>query len=295
MAPPVLIPNTAVKRSSGDDSPNGAKVACRQNRGFNVTILTMLSWSGKRKFIYGGTVIVLLAVAIAIPAWNIFYKAPTCFDGLKNGNELGIDCGGSCTKLCPSAFIPPSNVWTRFEQTAPGLYNVAAYIINPNTEGEAFDVPYHVDIYDTNGIPITKYDSTVTLPPNRNTVAFRSSVNVGNSIPSKAVFQFTGIPDWQKQPDGLSKVTVLNKSYSETGQSSSLSVILKNNDVQPIGRMSVYVILYGKDGNAIGFSSTIIDGIAPGGTATAPYTWSSTRNGDVVSIEVLPVLQPLAQ
>jgi len=176
----------------------------------------MLSWSGKRKFIYGGTVIVLLAVAIAIPAWNIFYKAPTCFDGLKNGNELGIDCGGSCTKLCPSAFIPPSNVWTRFEQTAPGLYNVAAYIINPNTEGEAFDVPYHVDIYDTNGIPITKYDSTVTLPPNRNTVAFRSSVNVGNSIPSKAVFQFTGIPDWQKQPDGLSKVTVLNKSYSET-------------------------------------------------------------------------------
>ena len=35
VAPPVLIPNTAVKRSSGDDSLYEAKVACRQNRGFN--------------------------------------------------------------------------------------------------------------------------------------------------------------------------------------------------------------------------------------------------------------------
>ncbi len=36
MEPPVLIPNTEVKRSSGDDSLYGAKVASRQNRVFNI-------------------------------------------------------------------------------------------------------------------------------------------------------------------------------------------------------------------------------------------------------------------
>jgi hypothetical protein len=35
METPVPIPNTVVKRSCGDDSPNWAKVASRQDREFN--------------------------------------------------------------------------------------------------------------------------------------------------------------------------------------------------------------------------------------------------------------------
>lgn len=27
---------------------------------------------------------------------------PTCTDGIKNGNETGVDCGGSCPVLCPA-------------------------------------------------------------------------------------------------------------------------------------------------------------------------------------------------
>jgi hypothetical protein len=40
--------------------------------------------------------IILLIVLI-----RIFYikPAPTCADGIKNGNEQGIDCGGPCLAL----------------------------------------------------------------------------------------------------------------------------------------------------------------------------------------------------
>jgi hypothetical protein len=31
---------------------------------------------------------------------------PTCSDGIKNGDEEGIDCGGSCPELCPGVDIP---------------------------------------------------------------------------------------------------------------------------------------------------------------------------------------------
>jgi len=31
-----------------------------------------------------------------------FYIGPSCYDGIKNGDEIGVDCGGSCPASCPS-------------------------------------------------------------------------------------------------------------------------------------------------------------------------------------------------
>ena len=251
----------------------------------------MASWAQGRRLTYGGIVIVAVLALIAVPAWKIFYKAPTCFDGVKNGNEQGVDCGGSCTKLCPSAFLSPVEDWTSFEETAPGLYNVAAYIVNPNAGVGASNVPYHMQVYDDKGALITEYNSTVTLPPNRNTLAFEGSVNMGNKVPVEGVFQFTGTPDWFLQNDSVAGVEVINKSYVDNATGSSLIVTLKNIGVKPIGRMSVYAVLYDKNSNAVGFSKTIIDSIAAGGSVQAPFTWPVSRNGAVVSIEVLLVVE----
>ncbi|MBU6427043.1 FxLYD domain-containing protein [Patescibacteria group bacterium] len=251
----------------------------------------MVSWAKQRKLLYGGGVIIILLVAIAVPAWKVFYKAPSCFDGIKDGNETGVDCGGSCVKLCPSAFLTPVTDWTRFEEVAPGLYNIATYIENPNIDGEAFGVPYHVQLYDNRGVLIVEYDGTVTLPPHRNVLAFQGAVNTGQRVPSKALFEFTGIPNWHKQADRLVYLSVTDKQYREDETGSALTATLKNNGVLPVGRISVYVVLYDKNNNAIGFSKTIIDSIAAGATVTAPFTWPVDRHGAVVSIEVLPVAE----
>jgi hypothetical protein len=251
----------------------------------------MASWSQKRKLIYGGSIAVILAAAIFLPAFFFFYKAPTCFDGVKNGYEQGVDCGGSCQRLCPSAFLAPNVAWTRLEQVAPSLYNVAAYIVNPNPNAGAASVPYHVILYDAQGIEITEYAGAVTLPPRRNTIAFNGAVSTGKRIPTRALFQFTAPPNWLVQTDPLSAIAVGDKKYVEDAYGASLAVTLKDTSVEPLGRTSVYVVLYDKDGNAIGFSKTIIDTIPGLGSATAPFTWSSSFNGAVISIEVLPVAE----
>ncbi|MFA6404946.1 MAG: hypothetical protein WCW03_03030 [Candidatus Paceibacterota bacterium] len=250
----------------------------------------MSSWVKQRKLTYGGGLVIVLIVLIAIPAWKIFYKVPNCFDGIQNGKEQNIDCGGSCVKLCQSEFLPPVVNWTRLEELAPGLYNVAAYIKNPNISGEAKSVPYKMQLYDSKGILITELNGMVTLPPRRNTIAFQSAVNVGARIPAKVLFEFTNSPQWLKTEDGLNSLIIVDKQYKEEGNS-SLTVNFKNNGVLPLGRLSVYVVLYDRSGNAIGFSKTIIDGIEASGTAVAPFTWPIDRNGEVVSIEVLPVAE----
>jgi hypothetical protein len=56
-----------------------------------------------------------------------------------------------------------------------------------------------------------------------------------------------------------------------------------------LDNVSVYVVLYDKDSNALGFSKTSVDEIPANGSSIAPFTWPLDRNGGVISIEVLPV------
>ena len=251
----------------------------------------MSSWSSNRKFIYATIVIIVVVIVVGVPTFLYFYKAPSCFDGIKNGSEQGIDCGGACQKLCQSAFLSPQVSWTRFEEIAPQVYNIATYIINPNLQGEATNVPYHIIIYDNQGLPIKTVTGTVTLPPHRNTLAFNSSINLGKSKPVKALFEFTGNMNWYVRTDPLVSLVIGNKNYYEDENGSSLSVTLSDPTPTPLERMSVYAVLYDKDSNSIGFSKTVIDGIYGNSSVTAPFTWPIYRQGKVISIEVLPVAE----
>jgi len=236
----------------------------------------------------------LVVITLAVVGYIVFsfvYKAPTCFDGLRNGNETGVDCGGSCQRLCPSAFVSPSVSWTSFEELAPGLYNASAYIVNHNDTVEAIGVPFHIVLYDSSGQEIVDVPGTVHIPPHRNTLAFISSIPVGQKVPYRAFFEFTGTPDWKKRSDTLTSLAIGNKKYTEDVSGSSLMVTLKNTAVAPLGKMSVYVILSDINANIIGFSKTIVDGIAGLGSVQAPFTWQENRRGKVISIEVLPVAE----
>ena len=255
----------------------------------------MASWSSRRKLGYAFIVVIALVIFIVVPAFLIFYKAPTCFDGKMNGDETGYDCGGSCARLCQSAFLPPRVGWggAKFEKLADGLYNVASYIVNPNMAGAAANVPYKISLYDDRGILIIEREGKISLYPHRNSLAFQTAVNVDKRVPAKATFEFTSAPVWFKSVDGLGGLAVIDKKYQEDEISSSLEVTLENKTLAPYKDVQVSVILYDINGNAIGFSQTNIDSIAPkNGREMAPFTWPVSRNGTVASVEVVPSIAP---
>lgn len=254
-------------------------------------IVPMASWAQKRRFMYGGTVVAIILIIVGLWSFKTFYKPPTCFDNIMNGDEQGVDCGGSCQKLCASSFVTPSVAWTSFEPVASGLYNVAAYIINQNITGTAMNVPYHMVLYDNKGVEIVDVPGAVTLPPNRNTLAYIPIVSTGKIPVYRVFFEFTQFPDWKRQADTLGALKITDKRYTEDQSGSSLLVTLANSSVYTIGKFSVYVVLSDAKSNVIGFSKTIVDGVGPHATVTAPFTWPMSHNGAVISEEVLPVVE----
>lgn len=256
----------------------------------------MASWASRRKLLYASIVIIALIVLVGIPAFLILYKAPTCFDNKQNGNEAGVDCGGSCSRLCQSAFLPPRVEWggAKFEKLADGLYNVASYIVNPNMNGAAMNVPYKMSLYDDRGVLITERTGKVTLYPHRNSLAFQTAVKTDKRIPAKVIFEFTQAPLWFKSHDELGGLAIIDKKYQEDEISSSLEVTLENRNLIPYKDLQIAVVLYDANGNAIGFSQTNIDSIAPkNGREIAPFTWPTMRNGKVTTIDVIPSIKPV--
>ena len=250
----------------------------------------MATWSSRRKFIYALILIVILAVAIVLPAWKLFYTPPSCFDAKQNGDETGVDCGGSCTKLCSNAFLPiPSPSWVRFKNIAPKTYNAAAYIVNPNPKAGALKIPYALTLIDSQGITLAESRGVFNLPPGRNTVVFAGPFSVKEQIPARAVIDIGALPNWYIGSDPLPSLSVADKNYIEASTSSSLNVSLKNSGALPVGPIDVYAILKDTDQNVIDFSKTIVDIVNANSTAIAPFTWPYSHSGKVISIEVVTV------
>lgn len=255
----------------------------------------MATWSSRRKTTIGLSIlIIILAVAVSVYLL-VFYKAPTCFDAIQNGDETGVDCGGSCRRLCQSAFLPAKISWGggKFEKVSEGYYNVAAYIENPNTNGAALNVPYKFTLYDNKGIYITERKGRTVIPAQRSILVFEPAVSVLKRIPAKVTFEFLQPPVWFKAHDRLQSLAIGTKKYSEDTNSSTLQVTLMNKGLTPINNILVGAVLYDLDGNAIGFSQTRLDGLGANSQDVAPFTWPFSRNGKVVTVEALPVIVPV--
>ena len=182
----------------------------------------------------------------------------------------------------------------KIEKQAEGLYNVGAYVVNPNINGAAENVPYKISLYDERGILITEREGKMTLYPHRNSFAFQTSINTSKRIPVKATFEFTSPPVWYKSEDALGGIAVIDRKYSDHDNGSFLEVTLENKTLFPYQDVQVSAVLYDADGNVIGFSQTKIDSIPPrNGREIAPYTWPINRGGRVATIEVIPSIPPV--
>lgn len=259
----------------------------------------MASWATKRKFTYVSVGVIALFVIVALPTFKVLYKAPTCTDGAQNQGEQGIDCGGPCRTLCQSSFLPAVVVWADAQKIGPGLYNLGAYLENPNITGAATKVPYEFSVFDDQGILITQQQGTMDIPANRNTLAFIGAVDLGKRIPAKAGvrFQFLQAPLWRKAHDRLANLVYPTPLYTEDSKSalhsSSLQVTLTNTGLVSMNAVTVYAVLKDINDNEIDFSKTTVDQIAPGDKYVAPFTWPYSHDGKVVSEEILPIVAPV--
>jgi hypothetical protein len=253
-----------------------------------------MSWAQRRKTTYIVSILFVLAIIASIVLFFVLKKVPTCFDGIQNQGEQGIDCGGPCKILCKAQYGDPVILWgPRWEKVqSNGDYNFLTYAQNPNIGAEAFNVPYSLKVYDAKGILLYETTGTTYIPSNNSFVIFQDNVNLSDKIPVRTEFQFTESPSWQKTEDNGLSLTATSKNLTNEDTAPKLFVTISNSSINSISNIQSVAILYDADNNAIAFSRTKIDSISAGGTSDIVFTWPEPFTEKVVRIDIVSTILP---
>lgn len=251
----------------------------------------MATWASRRKTFYATLFIAGALLLFGIPLFLAFYNPPTCFDGLQNGRETGVDCDGKCARICPAQFLSPIVSWSRSNKIADGIYNLGAYIENPNIDAAASPVPYIFRLYDSRGLPIIERKGVTYIPPHKNILVFENAVVTKERIPARITFEFTKEIPWEKTVSGIEYLVVTDRKLDESGKP-RLEAEIHNKNVEAFTDIDVFAVLYDINENVVAFSKTKIDRLSPNQKERVVFTWPLSFTTGVTKIEVIPTVNP---
>jgi Mg-chelatase subunit ChlD len=231
----------------------------------------MASWSTRRKASYLSIVFGAIFLLVVVPVFFLFYQKPTCFDGKKNGDESGVDCGGKCQLLCSFEALDTVVLWSRAFKVTDGVYSAVAYIENPNINSEA-TVGYIFKFYDSNNVLITTREGNVFIPKNKQFAVFEPNILTHNA-PARVTFDFTKKPVWKRDLTPDPEVAVSHKTLVNSETRPRIDAVIENHALSPVSNIEVVAIVYDGNENAIGASRTFVDRIDEESTSGVTFTW----------------------
>ncbi len=250
-----------------------------------------LSWSTRRKIFYFSIVFGAIIIAGVIMVYPYFNRPPTCTDGKQNGDESGVDCGGSCARVCTPQALQLVTLWARAFEVVPGKYNLMAYIENQNRESGIPYMNYEFKVYDKDNIFIGRTSGTTFITSNDRTAIFAPGFQAGNRVPARVSFEFTSVPTWIKinreQKNSLA-VSSEDKVLSNPLSAPKLEAEIVNKTLKELRNLDVYAILYDDSDNVMNVSKTLIDVLAKNSKAPVVFTWPQALPSRPARIDIFP-------
>ncbi len=251
-----------------------------------------MTWALKRQIFYITVLIIFFLASGFLIAYPSLNKAPTCFDGIENGSETGMDCGGSCARACLLQVDKVSVLWAQTFKVITGRYNAAAYLENHNKNAAIYKINYKFRFADENNVYIGKREGSTTVPPGAKFAVFEPAIDLGNSIPVYTTFEFTETPVWVTVPeDKINELKILVSRISLDSQDTSpiLSANITNTSLFPIYSVDVVGLLYDSKGNVVSASKTFVDLLLPEQSRDVTFTWPEPIVGKIVNKEIIPI------
>ncbi|MEK7461933.1 MAG: vWA domain-containing protein, partial [Patescibacteria group bacterium] len=252
------------------------KVGSRQNKVFD-TLYLMNQWSIQRKRIVLAIVVSALFVMIGVPGFFIFYRAPACNDLKQNGDETGVDCGGSCQLLCTAQSLPLiSKGDPRIFEFGQGVYGVAAVVENPNIAAEILHARYTLKLFEkTSLVPVRTIESE-TFVPNTNTfIVFEGPIDLEDRQLDRATLEWhTDTFVWQKNTQTVRNVETRSILLTREDTKPRVGALLVNDSLNEVSNIELTALVSGDDGNLIAAAKTFVEKLASGYSVPITFNWS---------------------
>lgn len=251
-----------------------------------------MNWAQRRQLFFLLIFLALIFILGFLFIYPLFNKEPTCYDGKKNGDELGIDCGNSCPLACVSQIQNPSILWSRSFEVVPGRHNALAYLENHNENMAVYKVKYRFRFADKNNVYLGSREGETFIPPSRKFAVFESSIDLGNSVPVYTTFEFLENLTWiQVEESKVEQLKIISSALDLSNEEDKpkLSATVKNNSLFRIPEVSFIVVLFDEKNNALAISKTYLELLKPEEIAQINFTWPKPFNKKIVTKEIIPM------
>lgn len=251
-----------------------------------------MPWAARRRLVISiilGAVILAFLFVIGIAT---VYEAPSCSDSKQNQGEYGVDCGGPCPYLCKEQTLPPTVLFTKAVSSAGNRIDVASIVENKNPDAAAKDVPYRIQLFGPDRLPVTDITGRIDLPPGATVPIYIPGAASGKQVITSAFLTIdpAAVHWYTIAKDPRIVPVVSNVSVSDAETAPRISATLTNPSVSMLSGVKVIVFVNDVARNIIAASQTIVPLVPPQGSATATFTWNAPFATTTAEIEVMPVV-----
>jgi hypothetical protein len=263
------------------------RVACRRNRVFKNlkskipsspeggifdTIDLMLSWNRRRQLAYLLGVIIFIVTVTGFGYWYT-KPLPTCSDGRQNQEEIGVDCGGPCVKVCRDQVIPVQTLWVRPFSIVSGTYSVMGLFENQNRTLGVDRLFYTIRLTNDLGATVATRKGEVFVNPQEKFVIFEPNINTDNQAALRAFIDFTSDTGWDKPEIAKPVLSVTRKEFNFADETPKLHALVTNESNYDLENIVVPVVVSDGQQNAFTGSATLIEELGRGQTKDVYFTW----------------------
>lgn len=254
----------------------------------------MNDWARSRKRIILSLLLSAVTLLIIVPSVLLFYRAPTCSDGKLNGDETGVDCGGSCQRLCTAESLPMVMKGDpRILKIASSTYEVITLIENPNAQAEISHAVYVYKIYAPgNPIPIKTINGQTYVPKGSDFAVFEGPFTLAQE-PGEVVLEWQKDSlDWRKAESETPELEVKSPMLTNEKLSPHLEANIENHSLESVSNIDLTALLSDSDGNTFAASKTFVDKIPAGGSAHIIFSWPKPFTSTTSNIQIIPRVFP---
>jgi Mg-chelatase subunit ChlD len=229
-------------------------------------------WAFWRRVQYGAGYVTVLAGLITGVYFLYFYAAPTCFDLKMNGEEIGIDCGGACTRICAFTVRPPVIRWAQSFPANVGQYNAVAYVENANQFAGTPELRYTFTLKDREGIITTRTGTTV-LPPDSTYPVFEGRIDTSGRVPTETTLTLEPADLWLPYAFGRAQFRTSDLALTGADSRPRLNARIENGELTPARDVEVVATIFDARGNPLTASQTFVPDIAARSGRDIVFTW----------------------
>jgi Mg-chelatase subunit ChlD len=233
----------------------------------------MFSWSLRRQIIYGGGTLLVVTFVFILVFYSFFYQSPTCDDGVRNGNEKGVDCGGSCVRLCAGEALNPIVLWSKVFSVTGDFYSLVAYVENPNLSYKNNKVEYEFSLFDENNLLIENRKGETFVPRNKKFIRFESGVTSPSKKPKYVSFKFASFSSWMKDEEIEPDFYIVHSPLLSTSTVPRIEGTIKNESLNSVNTVELVALVFDSRQNTVAVSRTFVDNLLKNTSQDFVFTW----------------------